>query len=512
MKILKYIIASGLIGTALGLSGCKLESEVYDKIGGGQFPKTESDAEALVTANAYGVFRSDGYSGIFTVARGTLLLSDLLSDYGECSWRGWEPVLYLSFDSSDNDNNITNSLWSYSNFMGKMTVTIDRIEKLDINSEKKERMLAELHLGRGWLGFLLWDFYGPIPIAGIDDLKNPLEEKILPRVSEEEMQNFIESEIKMAIPHLPASFKKGDANYGRFTKGLANMILLKFYMQTKRWDKAIEAGKELQKEEYGYDLVPDYNDIFTLENEKNVETIWAVNCLTGTQSHKWHPHVLPNDYPSNPPHAVKWNGFKLSWPFMHTFEEGDKRLERIIYEYVGTTGVVHNEENDIRDNEKLKYGAAPLKYQIDPNTTGEDSEVDYIIYRYADALTLYAEALVRQSNTVQQESVDILNKIRKRAGLKEYAMSDFTGARDFLDKLLLERAHELYYEGCRRQDLIRDGSYISKMIEKASHAGYSTKAKEGSTDYYHIALPNNIINEGKGIVKQNPGFAGYTAE
>ena len=36
--------------------------------------------------------------------------------------------------------------------------------------------------------------------------------------------------------------------------------------------------------------------------------------------------------------------------------------------------------------------------------------------------------------------------------------TDFTGPRDFLDKLLMERSYEHYREGFRRQDLSRDDS------------------------------------------------------
>ena len=48
------------------------------------------------------------------------------------------------------------------------------------------------------------------------------------------------------------------------------MVLLKFYMQTKQWDKAITEARELQKPEYKYALVTDkgaersaYANIFT---------------------------------------------------------------------------------------------------------------------------------------------------------------------------------------------------------------------------------------------------------
>lgn len=369
---------------------------------------------------------------------------------------------------------------------------------MEIWQEQKELFLAELHCVKGWLAFILYDLYGPIPIADIQTLEEPLKEKRLPRLSEEEMQQLIENELQKAVKVLPYK-----AESGRFTKGLAHMVLLKFYMQTQQWNKAEATGRELMKGEYGYSLMPKYKDIFTLANEKNAETIWAVNCLRGTQEHKWHPHILPNDYPTVPANVVKWNGFKISWDFFHTFEQGDERLETIISEYVGTEGVVHNEENDKAKGEKLQYGAVPFKYEIDPNTTGENSEIDWIIYRYADALTLLSEAIVRNRGSVTQEAVDLLNRVRTRAGLNAYQLSDFADTRAFLDKLLMERAHELYYEGCRRQDLIRDGSYVTAIQEKCRNAGEKTLV---NPNYYRLPLPQSVIDEGKGAIIQNPGY------
>lgn len=506
MKNIKYYLFGGVCCmTFAALSSCALESETYDAINSGSFPVTQEDAEALVTANAYGAFQNNGYSGMFNIATGALLTSDLLSDYGECSWRGWESVLYVRFTNSNNDNNVSNNLWQWSKFMGKMTLSIDRIEHMNIPEEAKKEYLAELHCARGWLAFSMWDLFGPIPLADVATLQDPLAEKTLPRASEEDMQKFIVDELTQAAAVLPASYKKDSPDYGRFTKGLCKTILMKFYMQTKNWAEAEKIGRELQGSEYGYSLVPDYANIFTLANEKNSETIWAVNCLRGTQEHKWHAHVLPNDYP-NTDALTKWNGWKISWDFMNTFEPGDKRLETIISAYKGTDGTVHNQTEDRKSTDnKLYYGAVPLKYDCKDfaGTLGENSETDYIIYRYADVLTLLAEAIVRNGNKVTQEAVDLVNQIRTRAGLKEFTLNEFSTPQAFLDKLLLERGHELVYEGVRRQDLIRYGVYVDAIKKKAQFAGESTAV---DAHYERLPLPQSVIDEGKGMIKQNEGY------
>ena len=58
MKKIKICIL--LVISLFELTSCALESEVYDSINGSIFPTTESDAEALVTGNAYSVFMNNG--------------------------------------------------------------------------------------------------------------------------------------------------------------------------------------------------------------------------------------------------------------------------------------------------------------------------------------------------------------------------------------------------------------------------------------------------------------------
>ena len=97
---------------------------------------------------------------------------------------------------------------------------------------------------------------------------------------------------------------------------------------------------------------------------------------------------------------------------------------------------------------------------FDKKATGTRSHKNLIVYRYADVLTLLAEAIVREGNTVTPEAVELLNMVHTRAGLPAYTMADFAGADAFLEAVLTERGHELWFEGVRRSDLIRYGRYI----------------------------------------------------
>lgn len=493
MKNILYLL---LLCTVL--TGCvDLKSDMYDVINPGIFPKNEQDAEALVTSAAYSPFRAIG-SGIFTVAAGGILVNaDMCTDIGDCQWTDpwWQDILNVNF--TVNTGNVTRQ-YGYIRDISKMTLTFERIENIDMDVAAKNRLKGELHCGRGWLAYLLYDWYGPVQIATLDQLKKPLEDDVIPRLSKEDMINYIETELNEAIGLLPANYKKGDQRYGRFTKGLAYTVLMKLYMLEKDWEKAEKCARELMKEEYGYGLVADYKDIFTLENEKNDEIIWACQCTRTTPEnmHSWLAHVLSSVYPTTNPNIQKWGGYRVPWSFYNTFDKTDKRLAVLVGDFVGNDGVRYNQENK---EIVLSKGVLPIKYGEDPAATGEESQVDYVIYRYADVLISLSEIIVRKNNAVTQEAIELLNTIRTRAGITPYTISDFNGVADFMEKILLNRGQEFWFEGHRRSDLIRHGKfveYLSKYKGSATVQEYMTL----------MPLPQSVINEGKGVVIQNPGY------
>lgn len=491
------ILFMALATCALCPSCTNLEYEMYDVINPGIFPTTGDDADALVTAAAYGPFRSSGYDGLWSSAQGGIhVCTEMTTDIGNCQWNAdvWLDMLQVNF--TPNSTVIATTYSSYINTISKMTMTLERIAPIDMDADVKARMEAELHMGRGWMAYLLYDMYGPIQIASSELLNNALSDEVAPRLTQEEMVKYIEDEINAAIAVLPATYSKSDTNYGRFTRGLGYMVLMKLYMHEQNWSKAVECGRELMKPEYGYDLMENYKDIFTLENEGNAEIIWACICSRTVNPQYWLAHVLDSRYPTQNPNIQKWSGYRVPWSFYHTFDPADERLEVLVGDFIGTDGVRYNEANP---GSVLMGGALPVKYGEDPDATGEESGIDWIVYRYADALTLLAEAIVRDGNAVTQEAIDLLNQVHTRAGLAAYTSSDFAGVDDFLETVLLERGHELWFEGCRRTDLIRYGKYIE----------YARTYKNSATaqDYMTIfPLPQAVIDESRGQIAQNPSY------
>lgn len=486
-----------LLVFCVAFSSClDLDPKKYETINSSMFPQNKADAEALVIAAAYGTFRNSGYDGIFNCANGIQVIGDLSTDIGECLWSesGWGPLLYHNWTP---DYSYAIRFYElYIKDFSKMILAEHRIADVEMSDDDRNLLLAELNLAKGWLGYLLYDFYGPVPVPTLDELQDPLKEIIISRPTKERMVSFIEESLNYAALYLPEKYDAADHYYGRFTKGLAYTILMKLYMLEKNWAKAEAIGRELQKKEYGYELIDNYKDLFTLEYEKNQEIIFAVQEDRGVSQQFWLAHVLPDTYPTKNPAIQKWNGFRVPWAFFHTYESNDRRLEVLISSYTGTDNIVYNESNKDKYY-SLTKGPIPLKYGEDPVATGEESQVDWVVYRYADVLTLLSEAIVRQRQ-VTEEAVELLNRIRSRAGLSTYKVADFKSPEDFLEALLLERGHEFFFEGVRRTDLIRYGKYIEYARKKGS-----TTTKD---NFVLMPLPQAVINESKGQVIQNPGY------
>lgn len=488
-KFFKYIL---ILFIAVGSACTELETQVSGVIDPNNFPKTEDDAKALVTA-CYIPFRSNWYGGIFTVnIRGYQVVGDVTTDLGTCRWNGWNAPIYQNWNP---DTDVVTFFYQYVRDLNKFTYVLDMIEKMEINENIKKRSIAEVKCARGFMGYLLYSWFGPVSVATIEQLNNPLTNEIIPRPTDAEMVAFIEQNLIEAAVDL--EYKYPDTEFGRFTKGLCNTLLLKLYMLDKQWDKAVLMGRELQDSRYGYDLVrTSYSDIFKYNNQRNKEIIFASAC-DAKNAQLWLAHVLPNVYPTQNTNIVKWNGYKIPWSFFSTFESNDKRLSTIISSFKGTNGITYTQNNP---GNYLREGAIPMKYGEDPNALGEESSIDWIVYRYADVLTLLAEAIVRDGNAVKQEALNLLNDVRGRAGLTVYTLSRYTsgGAEKFLEDVLLERGHEFWFEGLRREDLIRHGKYKEVALQKGS-----TTAQDW---YDRMPIPQKVINEGRGQIKQNPGY------
>lgn len=488
MKKLKLSLIILTIGF---FSSCTkdLENVNYSEINPGIFPKTEKDLQAMVMA-CYYPLRGSWSNGLHTTSERGLIWLDVCTGV----LRAGTNEARLNFTKTN-----ATAVRFYDQFYNKislMTTTIDDIQNAKVGSpEFKKKAIAEVRMARGYLTYVLFDIYGPIVIAPIELLKNPLESKPLARLSNAEMVKFIEDDLNAAAADLPAP---ADAEYGRFSKGLAKMMLVRLYLHQKNWAKVLSNANDIIAYNY-YTLNPNYVDLFKLGGQKgSKEIIWAVPAdYQGTSENQWQLMALPANYPP----IGGFGAVRNTWWFYDTFEAADTRKTNIITEYTGTTGVKYDRSN-IAQYSFIRIGPLPLKIDADDKRTTSLSDVDIIVYRYPDVLISKAEAIANISGP-NAEALELLNVVRRRAKLQNLSLANVGTLPLFNAAVLMERQHEYWAEnGQIRADLIRMGEYQNRaiLLEGTAAIPFATANKNV------MPFSQVRVDEGKGLFIQNPGY------
>jgi len=483
-KIITFLLVVFLFG------GCTkdLVTVDYSEINPSIFPQSEADVEAMVYS-CYYPLRGAWWDGINTTSeRGLMFVCDATTEIlsGKYSVQQYGHLLNYTPTSED----VTYFYDWFYNKISRMTLTIDQINNSKVSEVLKTRAIAEIRCARGMLAYNLFDLYGPIVIAPLEVLKQPMVEKPLARLSNAEMVKYIEDDLIEATKDLP---EPGANEYGRFNKAVAQMMLVRLYLHEKQWDKVLAACNEIIAYNH-YSLDPDYVGMWGLNGaQKSPEVIFAVPCdYEGTSENQWQLMALPSNYAP----LGGWATVQSTWAFYDSFEDGDVRKSMLITEYTGTDGNVYNRSNP---GDVMDLGPIPLKIDPDDQRTTSLSTVDIILYRYADVLLSKAEAIAN-SSAPNAEAMELVNVVRRRAGLPDKELADFASLSAFNDLILNERSHEYWCEnGQYRADLIRHGKFVSRCIELTQ----STYANE-----FKVVFPFSLkaVSEGKGLFLQNPGY------
>jgi len=130
-------------------------------------------------------------------------------------------------------------------------------------------------------------------------------------------------------------------------------------------------------------------------------------------------------------------------------------------------------------------GIRGIKYIPDYQNPGTPNN-DYVLLRYSDVLLMKAEAMLRKGDATG--SLAIVNQIRVARNATPLASLN-------LSSLLDERGRELWWEGWRRQDQIRFGTFLDAGPQKAA----------SSATYLLFPIPSIAISGNPNLV-QNPGY------
>ena len=235
-----------------------------------------------------------------------------------------------------------------------------------------------------------------------------------------------------------------------------------------------------------YSLVPKYKDVFSLANEGNAEMLWVIPA-SPQAGHNLVALTFPTDYPLPQPNQQVFAARSYFFDsFVNSFGAGDSRKNLIVTEYVNTSG----KKIQLLGFDQSLSG----KYEFDPNAAGPTQGNDLPMVRYADILLSRAEAL-NELNGPTQEAIDLINRVRTRAGASPLTLGSFT-KETLRDHILKERDWEFYAEQKRREDLIRHGKFIS-----------NAKSKGKNAQPFHVLFPLPVteLNANPNLV-QNLGY------
>ena len=297
-----------------------------------------------------------------------------------------------------------------------------------------------------------------------------------------------------------------------------------------------------------------YFNIFSPNNSATKESLFSLpnahgantgSGFYGSIENQWYSSLHYNQYtPLNP--QAGWNGFSTMGEFYNTFgvngtiptqTPADTTLDQRIggTSYPGETnasglrtGILIGQQYDQtgakeqdRHNNNLVFtnaeevpstidvsllpsietsGYRVAKYIPDYSTGATSYQVPsnyYILLRYADVILMTAEAEIRQNATNPAAALILVNTLRaarQAPALTTMALVDPANVYT-TNTLLAERGREMYWEGCRRTDLIRFGVWNIAWRLKAADNG----------NFYVFPIPLDDLNSNPNLIPNLQG-------
>jgi len=353
------------------------------------------------------------------------------------------------------NNELRNVLrWNYTGIT-RANYILENKDNIDFVG--KDHIIAEAKFLRAYYYFELVKYFGDVPL--IIDKRIGIEEALqIPRSPKAEVYAQIEKDFSEAAQVLnPMASQKG-----RATKGAALAFLGKVYLYQNKFSEAASTLDEVINSGI-YSLIPNYNDLFSVANENNSETIFDVQytgleggsygcliCLEGNAAvgfqgiRQYNGPVYGDGNSYNLPTQALYDAFSSIDPRrgatildIEAFIAAQPDASSITYAQGagGHTGYYNN-----------KY----IKRQGEIGLPDNDltSPVNYRVIRYADVLLMAAEAHYQTGNTSKAQQ--LVNQVRVRAGVPGLAVNS-------INVIYKERRFELSGEGLRFFDLVRTG-------------------------------------------------------
>lgn len=379
-------------------------------------------------------------------------------------------------DYSVSQSTIPVSFWNdFYQGIFRANVLLYKLPNVPMNDDKRARFTAETKTLRAYYYFELVRMFKNVPL-----ITEPIASSEIYNVfqaSPEEVYAQIENDLIDALPNLPNIVDVASEG-GRFSKGAAQALLGKVYLYN---GKAAKAAQELAivngtpggTSTYGYKLLTNFKDLWTISNIYNSEAIieiahtdksnadWGFWGSGADEGNTLNVMVGPRSYSrpggsTAPDYASGWS-FNVVTQSLYDALSGDPRFTATIADLkaLKNAGQADYTPGYLDTGYFLKK-FMPLT--TDVSTGGGASVLNYkqhvYAIRLADTYLLEAEALGGMGTRAQA----LLDAVRARVGLPSVPVT--------IDAIIKERRLELAGEGHRWFDLVRTGRAATALVSK----------------------------------------------
>lgn len=532
--------ALSVLALSLSLTSC-LDETPKDQISETEIYDSANSLYVNAVASLYNYIGAhEEGEGLQGTCRGIYDYNTLTTDEAIIPIRGgnwydgglWENMYNHTWTATDTDlYNVWKYLYKVIVLSTKSLETIEKYKAL-LTEQQRVDYAAEVRAIRAMYYYYAMDMFGRIPILQSSTQKTA----DIRQSNRSDVFWYVVKELQDVAPLLANEHSNLQGNYyGRVTRPVAWFLLAKLSLNAEVYtdddwtDSSRPDGKTImfdidgnKKNAWqtcvhycdlitaaGYTLEADYTKNFAVHNEGSTENIFTIPLDKILYLNEFHYLFRSRHYAHGGAysgasengtcatlHTMAVNGFGTETP--------DARLDMNFYtgkvevdgKYVTLDDGTPLEYKPLAVEENLTAspyletaGARMKKYEVDRTaySDGRMPDNDIVLYRYADVLLMKSEAKVRNGESGDEE----MNAVRSRVGMPSLSAT--------LDNLLNERLLELVWEGWRRQDMIRFGTYGKQYdIHTPSEAD-----KKGYTTVFPIPEKAHELNPN---LKQNPGY------
>ncbi|MDR2628045.1 MAG: RagB/SusD family nutrient uptake outer membrane protein [Dysgonamonadaceae bacterium] len=421
-----------------------LQQEPISDLTAESFWQTPTDAEVGVQA-IYNAF--------------SLAMSSGLWDWGELRADNFIPHEKDAWDQAELINNTIqtdNQAASWTQLFSVIARANDAIRyipNISITPATKNNLLAEAHAMRAWAYFYCVRVWGDLPLY-TEPVKDIADGIYRTRTDQNKiLQEVVLSDLERAYYLIAKTYPEGTATpHTRMNPATICALMMDVNAWMHNYEAVVKIKEEkadaLSRNRWGLvALTPatfqaDWRNIFFRhpDSETPIEVLFKIAYDKDGNGE----NQQVNYFASSQPRVYLSDAAKGIYT-----DVSDKRFGATQWEDIGSN----------RSQLNRKFWQNNTIFGDKPGRDYSDNSL--VLYRYADIVLLYAEALNEIDRTA--DAIRELNRTRERAGAPAFKASDFTDKREVLDAILKERQKEFLGEGKRWFDLLRTNRWKETM-------------------------------------------------